>query len=289
MLHLLDETLEAFLREEIPLPVRQVDVSFSAPDEDWGAKLSRPTVNLFLWDIRQNFSERTAGSELVEENGRKFRRSPRPRVDCRYLVTAWTTDVGDEHQLLGSLLVAFLSHPEIGAAHLRGLLADVRPLPTLSVAAPTETTSSDFWSAIKGKLKPGLDLLVTTVVDTGIMREAGPAVEQYELRLGKRRAGLGEAPARLVGGRAGPERAGTIVVGPRGAALVGESGEFVIHGDVGDTIETGEEGKGAQIWASVPEKGALDLTSRPAVTKGQSTGPKTRSTERKSREKPESG
>ena len=50
MLHLLDETLEAFLRAEVPLPARQVDVSFAAPDSEWGAAVTKPTVNLFLWE-----------------------------------------------------------------------------------------------------------------------------------------------------------------------------------------------------------------------------------------------
>ena len=61
MLHLLDETLEAFLRAEVPLPARQIDVSFSAPDSEWGAAVTKPTVNLFLWDVKRNTAFRTAG------------------------------------------------------------------------------------------------------------------------------------------------------------------------------------------------------------------------------------
>ena len=54
MFHLLDESLEDFLRTTVPLPAREIDVSFDAPDKDWAAKVSRPTINLYLWDVRRN-------------------------------------------------------------------------------------------------------------------------------------------------------------------------------------------------------------------------------------------
>src|SRR5215470_12339843 len=109
MLHLLDESLEAFLRATVPLPRREVDVSFEAPDRDWAAKVSRPTINLYLWDVRRNLSDRDFGVVTVhDENGKPHRRAPLPRVDCRYLVTAWTTDIRDEHSLLGATLAALL-------------------------------------------------------------------------------------------------------------------------------------------------------------------------------------
>lgn len=264
MLHLLDETLEAFLRQEVPLPSRQVDVSFSAPDQDWGAKVTRPTVNLFLWDIRQNLSERVAGWKVVEENGRKYRQTPPPRVDCRYLVTAWTSEVSDEHQLLGGLLAAFLSHPEISPPYLRGTLERVFPRPSISVASPAETTSSDFWSALGGKLKPGLDLVVTVAVDAALMKEVGPDVEQYELRMSKRPNGVDAGGGRLVGGRANPVHAGSRIAGPRGAAIVRDSGEFVIAGESGDRIEARDEASEKRMTGVIPEAGAIDLqdTSR---------------------------
>jgi hypothetical protein len=42
MLHLLDDSLEAFLRATGPLPPSDVEVSFEAPNSDWSAGLSRP-------------------------------------------------------------------------------------------------------------------------------------------------------------------------------------------------------------------------------------------------------
>lgn len=135
MLHLLDASLETFLRLTVPLPEREIDISFDAPDRDWGARVTRPTVDVYLWDVRRNLTERDTGLELIEgEDGRRFRRAPLPRVECRYLVTAWASEVRDEHSLLGDVLSALLLNPIIGAEHLSGSYAAVRPLPTLEVA-----------------------------------------------------------------------------------------------------------------------------------------------------------
>lgn len=191
MLHLLDESLEAFLRAAVPLAEREVDVSFAAPDRDWGAAVNRPTVNLYLWDVRRNTDEREAGMELVEDDeGRKHRRPPLPRIDCRYLVTAWTNELRDEHALLGAVLETLLVAPEVSAEHLQGAYAPVRPLPSLSVAAADGAEKSDFWSAVGGQLKPGLDLLVTATVDAVRLAAAGLPVHRYEIALKGRPDGV---------------------------------------------------------------------------------------------------
>jgi hypothetical protein len=184
MLHLLDETLEAFFRAAVPLAEREVDVSFDAPDRDWGGAVTRPTVNLYLWDVRRNSDEREAGMQVVEDgDGRKHRRPPLPRIDCRYLVTAWTSDLRDEHALLGAVLETLLVSSEIAPEHLQGAYAPVRPLPSLQLVPADGSEKSDFWSALGGQLKPGLDLLVTATADAATRRAAGPPVERYELVL----------------------------------------------------------------------------------------------------------
>jgi hypothetical protein len=187
MLHLLDESLEAFLRAKVPLPPREVDVVFEAPDGDWATGVSRPTINLYLWDVRPNLAERDYGDEMVEdEDGRAFRRGPLPRVDCRYLVTAWTSEVRDEHSLLGDVLGALLLHATIEADHLQGVLAGIRPLPALALRNGDGTENSDFWSALGGQLKPGLDLVITATVDSALLVPAGPPVQAVHHRVDRR-------------------------------------------------------------------------------------------------------
>lgn len=183
MLQLLDGSIEAFLRREVPLATRDVDIAFDAPDRDWGAGVTKPTINLYLWDVRRNLNQREVGWMLVEEEGERVRRSPDPRIDCRYLVTAWTSETRDEHALLGTVLGTLLRHPELPGEDLKGALAEVRPLPTLSLGPHDGRDESDFWSALGGQLKPGLDLAVTATVDEGLARAAGPPVHTRDVRL----------------------------------------------------------------------------------------------------------
>jgi hypothetical protein len=181
MLQLLDASVEAFLRAAVPLPARDIDVAFDAPDREWGAGVAKPTVNLFLWDVRRNADEREAGMALVEEDGHRVRRAPPPRIDCRYLVTAWTTQARDEHALLGAVLAVLLRHRTIPAEHLPDALAAVRPVPALSVGAPGGADAADFWSALGGQLKPGLDVVVTATVDASVAVPAGPPVTDAQV------------------------------------------------------------------------------------------------------------
>jgi hypothetical protein len=179
MLHLLDESLEAFLRAAVPLPVREIDVAFDTPDKEWAARVSKPTVNLYLWDVRRNVSTGYFnGGSAGDENGRAPRRTPMFRVDCRYLVTAWTSDVRDEHSLLGAALMAFLRHTELEREYLQGAYRDVTRLPFIEIGADDGQDNSSFWTALGGQLKPGLDVTVTATVDAALLASSGPPPER---------------------------------------------------------------------------------------------------------------
>jgi hypothetical protein len=182
MLNLLDESMEHFLRDVVPLPARDVDIAFEAPDGDWSTGVSRPTINLYLWDVRPSTVEREFGMiEVTDGNGQRQRRAPLPRVECRFLVTAWTTDIRDEHSLLGRVLSALLVNRQITTEHLAGNLGSVEPWPTIELRTGPAAENSDFWSALGGQLKPGLDVVVTVTVDAATMREVGPLTREVLL------------------------------------------------------------------------------------------------------------
>jgi hypothetical protein len=239
MLQLVDESIEAFLRASVPPLADGVDVAFEAPDRDWGVGLTRPTVNLFLWDVRRNLDQRDAGMELIDgEDGRRHRRPPLPRVACRYLVTAWTADVGDEHRLLGALLATLLTTSELPAEHLREGLAGLHPLPSVQVALPDGNDSTDFWSALGGQLKPGLDLVVTVTVDAATLAAAGPPTDRHELILRQTNDPASSSRSLRVGGQvADPEQtAGALVRSPRGTTRVDQEGRFLVSATAGDEV-----------------------------------------------------
>jgi hypothetical protein len=249
MLHLLDESLETFLRASVPLPSRQVDVSFDAPDSEWGSGITKPTVNLYLWDVRLNGTESHSGMELMREaDGSMTRRRPPQRVDCRYLVTAWTSEVSDQHRLLGAVLAALLQHPVMTEDYLPESYRSVRPLPTLGVASPNGEETADVWSALGGQLKPGLDLVVTATMDFVLAYEAGPPVERYEVELNDRQAPRRVSRARMVGGRA-EGAANTRVHSARGSTVTDAQGRFLVRADYDDEIVV-EAGPGVAAQSS---------------------------------------
>src|SRR6056297_1729571 len=112
VLETIDESLESFLRGTVPLSATDVDVSFAAPDREWSAKLTRPTVNMFLWDIRRS-SEGRSGLRTVEVDGQMVHQPALPLVELRYVVSAWTSDHGDERGLLAGTMRALLTHESI--------------------------------------------------------------------------------------------------------------------------------------------------------------------------------
>jgi hypothetical protein len=234
----IDGSLEAFFRATVPLGAADVDVSFEPPDRDWSAKLNRPTVNLFLWDIRKSAGRARSGVEELERDGRMVRRLALPRVELRYLVTAWTADHGDERALLSGLMRTILAHSEIPAAFVPEPLA---ALPTMAMFIPRSGEDQiDVFKALEGQLKPGINLVVVAAVDTDVFTPAGPPTEAFEVRLSDRHAagdgGFGSTVRRVAGEIADPAAVGVRVFTPRGSAVVNAAGRFLVAGEPGDEL-----------------------------------------------------
>lgn len=235
MLHLIDAALEAFFRATVPLGAPDVDVSFEAPDREWSAKLTRPTVNVFLWDLRRSSAHERAGMEELEVDGRIVRRRPLPRVELRYILTAWTSDHGDERALLAGLLRAILAHPEIPPTYLPDGIPP-EPALRLQLARPDEQLP-DFGATLDGQLKPSLAITVVAPVDVGVFTPAGPPVEVIELSTSRRDTGGASGPVRRVAGEVtDPNAVGATVISPRGSATVNLAGRFVIPAAAGDEL-----------------------------------------------------
>jgi Pvc16 N-terminal domain len=232
----IDSTLEAFFRATVPISAQDVDVSFEPPDREWSAKLTRPTVNVFLWDMRRSTSRARTGMEELERNGQIVRRAPLPRVELRYLVTAWTSDHGDERALLSGLMRAILAHEEIPATFVAAPIEELPPLTLLMARAGDE--HPDVGAVLDGQLKPGISVTIITAVETSMFIPAGPPVEVFDLRVGRRDAGtpMVDVVRRVAGEIADPAAVGVAVISPRGVATVNLAGRFVIPAVAGDEL-----------------------------------------------------
>ena len=184
MLADLDESLKQLLVQRVPLDPAQVAVSFDTPDREWAAALTGPTVNLFMYDVRENLELRGTPYWLApqRQEGRGERRRPPVRLDLSYVVTAWTASVEDEHQLLGRLLVTLLRYPVLPPDVLQGGLQGVEePIPTRVVQPDGGPNPADLWNAVGNRLKAGLMYQVTVPVDLEVAVSA-PLVFTRRLR-----------------------------------------------------------------------------------------------------------
>jgi len=167
MLHLLDDGLEAFLRAELGPSATGLDVSFALPDKEWAASVNRPTLNLLLAAVNPASTEAGAGIQHFEEDGQRRRRPALPRMAFTYLVTAWVTDVRDEHRLLGAVLATLARPRTLDPPHLPDALRHTLPLPTMHLATDAPD-AVDLWPAIGGRFHPSLTLVVAASVDPGL-------------------------------------------------------------------------------------------------------------------------
>ena len=220
----IDRALESLVRREA-LNGAKVEVLFDAPTRDWVARRNAPTVDLYLYDIREDLLRREANwSDVRNGSGVVVgRHSPPRRFKLSYLVTAWTQRPEDEHRLLSGLLGCFLAHDTVPDNVLEGPLAD-QPLPIyLTVALPptADRSLADIWSALGGELKPSLDVAVTAPFVVRQETPAGPPVR--------------EAPRIIVGPSAGAAAAGR----PGRSGKVGPSAEGAGDAPVASTdLET---------------------------------------------------
>ena len=110
MIDAIDEAVRTLIRRDA-LNGSDIEVVFDAPTRDWAARRNSPTVDVYLYDIREDLRRRTNGSADVRDasTGYVIARHPPPRYfKFSYLVTAWTQRPEDEHRLLSAVLACFL-------------------------------------------------------------------------------------------------------------------------------------------------------------------------------------
>ncbi|MFD7166084.1 DUF4255 domain-containing protein [Streptomyces violascens] len=181
MIHEIDEALRRILRGGA-LPEGTGDVVFEAPTRDWAARRNTPTLNAYLYDIREDVARRERGSYAERDaNGIVLRRRQPPRwYRLSYLLTAWTSRPEDEHRLLSGALACLLPHEMLPEEYVpRALDAYNVSLPLTVGVPPAESRSlADIWSALGGELKPSLDVVITTPFPVTPVYDVAPPVTE---------------------------------------------------------------------------------------------------------------
>jgi Pvc16 N-terminal domain/Carboxypeptidase regulatory-like domain len=191
----LDEALRTLLRRELKRHgFEGVDVAFDAPSKDWSGKLTSPTVDLFLYDLREASERAQIAPSEQRENGKSVVTPPALELELTYAVTAWTKAVEDEHRLLSQVLAILFSYRHLPPELLDGALDGGKVLSKAetSVGRPREE-KADFWTSVGGQYKASIDFVVHIQVASGAAFMRGPEVRTHTIR-----ARLSDGPARTL-------------------------------------------------------------------------------------------
>ncbi|MCB7135686.1 DUF4255 domain-containing protein [Cellulosimicrobium marinum] len=173
-----DDALRALVRAALG----EIDVAFDAPTKDWAARRNAPTVDVYLYDVREDVTRRSHGViPRRGPDGTVIGRADPPRhFRLSYLVTAWTQRPEDEHRLLDQVLAALIGLDMLPPEHVVGSLAEAGgPVPVTVGMPPAEDRSvTDVWSSLGGELKPSVEVAVTAPLLRPERGEVGPPVRE---------------------------------------------------------------------------------------------------------------
>jgi hypothetical protein len=163
-------------------------IVFDRPDDSF--KPAQTTVDLFLFDVRENFELKSNEPVIERKNGQAITHPAPIRTACTYLVTAWpvggTDIVLQEQRLLAQVFQVMHGYPKIPSPFLKGKLAGQAPsLPVLATHPDELKNPAEFWTAIGNKMRPSLTVAVTISMDV-FNPATAPIVRTVDTRLGER-------------------------------------------------------------------------------------------------------
>jgi Pvc16 N-terminal domain len=175
----LDKTLEQLLAEptlELALPqLFRSELRFDTPEKGFVPRQDS-ALNLFLYQVGENRELRDPEPWSERRDGMYARRRAPLRVDCSYLVTAWTkaqAKISTEHLLLAQALNWVSRFPTIPTTYLYGTLAPVAgqparqpfPLPVMVAQVEAAKNFGEFWHALEIAPRAYFTLVVTIAMD----------------------------------------------------------------------------------------------------------------------------
>ncbi|HET9981066.1 MAG TPA: Pvc16 family protein [Ktedonobacterales bacterium] len=168
----------------------EVDISFEAPTRERIERLVRPTVSLFLFDLVENTEIRQSSFPATRLSDHAERRMPPRRVDLRYMVSALTSEIEDEHRLLWRVLATLLKYPQLPDE----LLPEEARGGEIAVTTKANQMDDgrrllDVWSGLGATPHPAIYYVVTAPLDLDVVVRS-PLVLTRTLRY---RRGAGEA------------------------------------------------------------------------------------------------
>jgi hypothetical protein len=210
MIRDLDNMLRALMRR-IPELTSDDQISFRPPDQDWRTEvlnLQELALNLYLVDLRENRKLRSNESVRAGEvDGQVVFVAAPARVDCHYLITAWSPGQPgpaveptlDEHHLLYQAMAVLINNQPLNPARVYGegnpILATLddlfkRDLPSHVLPVEGFIKQPEFWGTMgtDHHWRPSIYLIVTVPLSL-VLPPAGPPVTTAQGRVGRQTSG----------------------------------------------------------------------------------------------------
>ena len=175
MFNLLDDTLRKLLDSSPPNTANNLflsaDISFETPEKGFVPKQDDVAINLFLYEVKENRELRQPAPARELTNGQGVRRRAPLRVDCAYMVTAWSNitnqnNVENAHRLLGQAFNWLSRFPVIPESYLpAGMTGQVFSPPTMVAQMDGAKSAGEFWHALGIPPRPYFNLVVTITMD----------------------------------------------------------------------------------------------------------------------------
>ncbi len=168
-----DQTLTQLLVQRVPLDPNGVAVSAECPTRAWSAQVIRPTVNMYLFDLRQN-------TTFAKKTGQGSAPLPPTHFDLSYVISVWAPTVAVEHNLLWRIMMLLMRETAYAPDLLQGALKGLAPpVPARTATAQWDGAArkpEELWAGLDNLLKPALIYTATLAVATRPTPKPAPPV-----------------------------------------------------------------------------------------------------------------
>lgn len=192
MFHDLDTALSRLLGDpQAPPHLKTADIAFDTPEKAF-QPAQDATVNLFLFEVSENRDLRDSLPLRDAPNGVATTKRPPLRVDCSYLVTAWSRATGakkvqEEHRLLSETFVWLNRFPVIPDQYFDFTGSSLKnPLytsPAMIARMGGDRSPGEFWQALGIAPRPAFYLTVTIAIDPVVVLETATQVASHQFAI----------------------------------------------------------------------------------------------------------
>ncbi|CAN5472376.1 hypothetical protein BH10ACT8_BH10ACT8_26440 [soil metagenome] len=171
-----DQALAATLKAKV-LGAAPVGIAFDPPSRPWIQSLKGPTVNLFLFDLKENASRRESAYEPIRDADGVVigHRPPMQRWDLHYTVTVFAPQVVIEHKILSAVLRYFASIDVLPVELMPTALSEVGYPVTVSTGSGPKR---GMFLNYAGDMKVGFEMAITVPIPSLPAPPPAPPVQQ---------------------------------------------------------------------------------------------------------------